>query len=121
MTAIALSATDRSAERSWDGPVFAAALLHGTAAAALLAFAAGGGPLRRGLIALALGFAMNWCANTVSHIHLHRPLFRSAAANRLFSAYLSVLLAVPQRWWKLRHLRHRCVQGRHRRVDGRKV
>ena len=48
MTAIALSATDRTAERSWDRPVFAAALLHGTAAAALLAFAAGGGPLRRG-------------------------------------------------------------------------
>ena len=106
MTAIALSASGRTAERSWDRPVFAAALLHGTAAVGLLAFAAGGGPLRRGLIALALGFAMNWCANTVSHIHLHRPLFRDAGANRLFSAYLSVLLAVPQRWWKLRHLRH---------------
>ena len=49
---------------------------------------------------------MNWGANTVSHIHLHRPLFRGPTANRLFSAYLSVLLAVPQRWWKLRHLRH---------------
>jgi len=41
---------------------------------------------------------MNWGANTISHIHLHRPLFRGPAANRLFSAYLSVLLAVPQRW-----------------------
>ncbi|HXU05371.1 MAG TPA: fatty acid desaturase [Polyangia bacterium] len=102
MTAVALPA----AHRAWDPPVLAAALLHGAGAAALLALAADSGPLARTLIALALGVAMNWGANTVSHIHLHRPLFASPIANRLFSTYLTVLLAVPQRWWKLRHLRH---------------
>src|SRR5439155_26353784 len=56
--------------------------------------------------------AMNWCANTGSHIHLHRPLFHRQWANLLYSAYLTFLRAVPQRWWKLRHLRH------HGLVDG---
>ncbi len=106
MTAAAVPATGHATDRGWDRPVFSAALLHGAVAAGLLAAATGCGPLGRGLIALGLGFAMCWGANTVSHIHLHRPLFRGATANRLFSAYLSVLLAVPQRWWKLRHLHH---------------
>ena len=96
---------------SWDQPVFAAALLHGAVVTAALIVAPRLGAVGRAALALALGLAMNWCANTVSHIHLHRPLFRGPAANRLFSAYLSVLLAVPQRWWKLRHLHH------HRLVD----
>jgi hypothetical protein len=105
MTTAAIPAGS-SADRAWDRPVFAAALLHGAGVAALLAVATHAGRVGRALAALALGVAMNWGANTVSHIHLHRPLFRNATANRLFSAYLSVLLAVPQRWWKLRHLRH---------------
>ena len=49
---------------------------------------------------------MNWGSNTVSHIHLHAPLFRGEGANRAFALFLSVLLAVPQSWWKLRHLEH---------------
>jgi hypothetical protein len=99
---------------SWDQPVFAAALLHGAGVATALIVATRVGPVGRAALALALGVAMNWCANTVSHIHLHRPLFRGSAANRLFSAYLSVLLAVPQRWWKLRHLRHHRLVERDR-------
>ncbi len=103
---ITAAATPALGRVAWDRPVFSAALLHGAGVTAALALAAGCGPAARALLALALGVAMCWGANTVSHIHLHRPLFRGAAANRLFSAYLSVLLAVPQRWWKLRHLRH---------------
>ena len=97
---------------SWDRPVFFAALLQGAVVSTALVLASTAGPAGRALIAVALGLAMNWGANTVSHIHLHRPLFAGATANRLFSAYLTVLLAVPQRWWKLRHLRH------HGLVDG---
>ena len=60
----------------------------------------------RALMGVLLGVAMCWSSNTVSHIHLHRPLFQSPAANRWFSLYLSLLLTVPQRWWKVRHLAH---------------
>jgi hypothetical protein len=52
-----------------------------------------------------------WNANTISHNFIHRPFFRSATANRTFSAYLSVLLGVPQSVWRVRHLRHH-AEGR---------
>jgi fatty acid desaturase len=100
------AATSALPRASFDQPVFAAALLHGACVTTALVVATDVGAVGRVAIAIAIGLAMNWGANTVSHIHLHRPLFRGAAANRLFSAYLSVLLAVPQRWWKLLHLRH---------------
>ena len=111
MTTATTAASREKSHSSWDQPVFAAALLHGAGVTAALLVATRMGAVGRAALALALGLAMNWCANTVSHIHLHRPLFRGPAANRLFSAYLSVLLAVPQRWWKVRHLHH------HRLVD----
>lgn len=111
MTTATTAASRATSPSSWDQPVFAAALLHGAGVTAALVVAMRVGAVGRAALALALGLAMNWCANTVSHIHLHRPLFRGPAANRLFSAYLSVLLAVPQRWWKVRHLHH------HRLVD----
>lgn len=47
-----------------------------------------------------------WVSNTISHIHLHRPLFKSRAASRLFSLYLTLLLSVPQALWRVRHLHH---------------
>lgn len=87
--------------------VLAAAVLHGVLATAVLVVAAGDrnlGPCAAAVIILCV--AMNWGSNTVSHIHLHTPLFRDARANRAFSLYLSVLLGVPQGWWKLRHLAH---------------
>jgi fatty acid desaturase len=47
-----------------------------------------------------------WNANTVSHNFIHRPFFRSRGANAAFSAFLSVVLGVPQRLWRARHLAH---------------
>lgn len=91
-----------------DALVLGAALGHAALLAATLAFAATSTPgaTARAVLAAMLALAMNWGSNTVSHIHLHGPLFRSRAANDAFSLFLSVLLAVPQSWWKLRHLAH---------------
>ena len=47
-----------------------------------------------------------WNANTIAHNFIHRPFFRSAGMNRLFSAALSVLLGIPQTLWRDRHLAH---------------
>jgi hypothetical protein len=100
-----------------DGLLAGAALAHAALVAAVLAFAAAGAPapaVRLGF-ALLLAVAMSWGANTVSHIHLHSPLFRVEGANHAFSLFLSVLLAVPQSWWKLRHLEHHALlAGRER-------
>ena len=54
------------------------------------------------LIALGLW----WNANTIAHNFIHRPFFRAAVVNRLFSAALSVLLGIPQTLWRDRHLAH---------------
>jgi hypothetical protein len=54
------------------------------------------------LIALGLW----WNSNTISHNFVHRPFFRGRWANRLFAAYLSALLGVPQALWRERHLAH---------------
>jgi hypothetical protein len=47
-----------------------------------------------------------WNSNTISHNFIHRPFFRSRAANRAFGAFLSVLLGIPQSLWRDRHLAH---------------
>jgi Fatty acid desaturase len=47
-----------------------------------------------------------WNSNTIAHIFIHRPFFRSAAMNRLFSAAQSLLLGIPQTLWRDRHLAH---------------
>lgn len=47
-----------------------------------------------------------WNSNTISHNFIHRPFFRSRAANVLFAAGLSVLLGIPQSLWRDRHLAH---------------
>jgi hypothetical protein len=49
---------------------------------------------------------MWWNSNTVAHNFIHRPFFRSAVVNRVFSAALSVLLGIPQALWRDRHLAH---------------
>lgn len=53
-----------------------------------------------------VGVGLWWNANTVAHIHLHRPCFASRGLNRAFSAWLSLLLGVPQVLWRHRHLWH---------------
>ena len=47
-----------------------------------------------------------WNSNTIAHNFIHRPFFRARSANLLFSAYLSVLLGIPQTLWRERHLSH---------------
>jgi len=47
-----------------------------------------------------------WNANTIAHNFIHRPFFRSRAANRGYSALLSLVLGVPQAVWRARHLAH---------------
>jgi hypothetical protein len=47
-----------------------------------------------------------WNGNTVSHNFIHLPFFRSRIGNKLFSAFLSLLLGLPQSFWKAKHLAH---------------
>jgi hypothetical protein len=47
-----------------------------------------------------------WNANTISHNFIHGPFFRSRVWNSIFSACLSLLLGLPQRLWRDRHLAH---------------
>ena len=59
--------------------------------------------------------------NAISHNFVHLPFFRSLAANEIFSAYLSLLLGLPQSLWAARHLAHAgcAAGGAHRRAPPR--
>ena len=57
-------------------------------------------------IAPVIGLGVWWNSNTIAHNFIHRPFFRSATINRLFSTALSVLLGIPQTLWRERHLAH---------------
>src|SRR5438445_6871353 len=77
----------------WDGLFVALAVVHG---AVLLAFPSI--PLK------ALG--LWWNANTIAHNFIHLPFFRSQSLNAAFSAFESLVLGIPQRLWRDRHLAH---------------
>ena len=47
-----------------------------------------------------------WNSNTIAHNFIHRPFFKTRTANRLFAAFLTVLLGIPQSLWRDRHLAH---------------
>ena len=53
-----------------------------------------------------IAILMWWNANTISHNFIHRPFFRSKAANDAYAFGLSLLLGFPQAEWRDRHLRH---------------
>jgi len=53
-----------------------------------------------------IALAMWWNANTIAHNFIHRPFFRARAANVAYSAFLSLVLGVPQSLWRARHLAH---------------
>jgi hypothetical protein len=63
-----------------------------------------------------VGIGLWWNANTIAHNFIHRPFFRSRWANRGFSIYLSVLLGIPQSFWRERHLLHHGGHSRRARV-----
>jgi hypothetical protein len=78
---------------AWDSLLILLAATHGCALI-----------LRPSLLLMALG--LWWNSNTIAHNFLHLPFFKSRLLNRCFSAYLSVLLGIPQRLWRDRHLAH---------------
>jgi hypothetical protein len=84
----------------WDALLVGLAVLHG----ALLI-------LVPSIPLVALG--LWWNANTVSHNFIHLPFFHSRASNRFFSAFLSLLLGLPQSLWKAKHLAHHREQPFH--------
>lgn len=66
---------------------------------------------RMGAFGLALAAAVValgtvWASNTLAHIQLHTPIFRSRALNRAFCLWLTAVLLIPQTVWKHRHLAH---------------
>jgi hypothetical protein len=56
------------------------------------------------LLLIALGIW--WGSNTIAHNFIHLPFFKRPLYNKVFSAYLTVLLGIPQRLWRDRHLAH---------------
>lgn len=88
---------------AWDGLFVALSLAH----AAVLV-------LVPSIAVIAIG--QWWNANTIAHNFIHRPFFRSSAANEAYSAYLSLLLGFPQRLWRERHLLHHAGLSRRPRL-----
>ena len=72
----------------------------------LIATVVGEGTLTRLLAAPLLGGGIWWNANTIAHIHIHRPFFRARGLNRLFAGWLSLTTLIPQTIWRHRHLWH---------------
>jgi hypothetical protein len=89
----------------WDRVMVCLAVLHGA-----LVLRAPSAPL------IALGIW--WNSNTIAHTFIHRRFFRQRAANQLFAAYQSMLLGIPQRLWRDRHLVHHAGVDRPPRVSG---
>ena len=56
--------------------------------------------------AMSFGLAICWSSNTVSHNHLHQPLFRAKALNVALSWFLTLSMGVPQSLWRARHFWH---------------
>jgi hypothetical protein len=77
----------------WDALLIALSFVHGSVLLAVPSVP---------VVAIGLW----WNSNTISHNFIHLPFFRSAAANRLYSFYLTLLLGYPQSLWRERHLAH---------------
>jgi hypothetical protein len=68
--------------------------------------------------AATVGILFWFNANTLSHQHIHRRFFVAPAADAAFSAWLSLLLGIPQRLWCARHLAHHAGRPWRLRVHG---
>jgi hypothetical protein len=94
MTSVLAAVSSRVLRHStWDALFVALSVVHG----ALLLLVPS---------LLLVGIGLWWNANTVAHNFIHRPFFRSPAANRAYSRYLSLVLGFPQTVWRERHLAH---------------
>ena len=91
--------------RNGDNAMVAAALGHATA---LVLFP----------VAPVIAIGVWWNANTISHNFIHRPFFRSFAANRLFAGSLSLLTGIPHALWRDRHLAHHAGRPWRLRLTG---
>jgi hypothetical protein len=91
-----------------DATVLVAALVQGLVTALLVAALAMSPPppALAAMAAFLIAIGVWWGSNTISHIHLHAPLFGSRTLNALFSLYLTLLLRIPQTTWRTRHLAH---------------
>lgn len=89
-----------------DGWLVAASVVQALVCLALLALCRSLGWAGQLAVAVLLGSAIWWNANTVAHIHMHRPLFASKGHNRLFALWLSLLTGIPQVVWRHRHMWH---------------
>lgn len=98
-----------------DGWLFGAALAMGVGLAASVPLVVHGGVKTAAVVASLVGFAIVWGSNTVSHNHLHNPIFARTAYNRAFSVVLSVVLGVPQTVWRARHLWHHAGEPKARK------
>ena len=47
-----------------------------------------------------------WGSNSIAHLFIHKPFFRSRSLNVLFRWFLTLLLGIPQTLWRERHLAH---------------
>lgn len=88
-----------------DAVLVKLALLHGALLIVLFRVAPER-PIFSACASLAIAVGVWWSSNTISHIHLHNPLFSARVLNRGFSLYLSLLLGVPQTLWRDKHLWH---------------
>jgi hypothetical protein len=78
---------------AWDALFVGLSLVHGAVLAVMPA-------------APVVAIMLWWNANTISHNFIHRPFFGTRPANRLYSAYLTLVLGFPQTLWRQRHLKH---------------
>jgi hypothetical protein len=89
-----------------DGYLVGALVLQTLSTMACVAFVAPKGLAGAAVLAVSFGIAICWCSNTVSHNHLHNPLFRSRSLNRGLSLWLTLSTGVPQSLWRRRHFWH---------------
>ncbi len=92
-TAFGSRSTGVQQHSTWDALFVALALAHGLA---LIGFPS--------IPLIAIGFW--WNANTIAHNFIHRPFFRFRSLNAIFSTIESLVLGIPQRLWRDRHLAH---------------
>jgi hypothetical protein len=95
-----------------DGYLVGGLLLQTLATVAGVGFVAPRGPAGAASVALSFGFSVCWCSNTISHNHLHNPVFRSRALNRALSLWLTLATGVPQSLWRRRHFWHHAGEAR---------
>lgn len=102
-----------SARDAW---LVGVAVIQSLASITFFVLAAGGGALSRAAAIAIFGVGICWCSNTVSHNHLHNPLFSSRRNNRAFDLWLTLVLGVPQAIWKARHVWHHAGEPQQKRL-----